>query len=216
MATATENLATTKTTTATNPNPNPNPSPIDATSHKTLDLTKSDLTAIDSEKDGSLKDGEDSKITVTTIVYDADNNTNKDDSGSVSNIQKKIRRAERFGMPVKLSEEEKRNSRAERFGTAAKTHVSDTPNNAEELKRKARAERFGLSVQPVASDEETKRKARLARFSPYPKTDSLEEDKRKARADRFSKPQSSSVSQVNGKGNIEPKAAIAGKAGGGT
>lgn len=34
---------------------------------------------------------------------------------TVTDIQKKIRRAERFGMPVQLSEEEKRNSRAERY-----------------------------------------------------------------------------------------------------
>ncbi|RVW98849.1 Protein modifier of SNC1 11 [Vitis vinifera] len=36
-------------------------------------------------------------------------------TATVSDIQKKIRRAERFGMPVQLSEEEKRNSRAERY-----------------------------------------------------------------------------------------------------
>lgn len=35
------------------------------------------------------------------------------------------------------------------------------------------------------SEEEAKRKARLARFAPYPKTDSVEEDKRKARALRY-------------------------------
>ena len=34
--------------------------------------------------------------------------------GAATDIQKKIRRAERFGMPVQLSEAEKRNSRAER------------------------------------------------------------------------------------------------------
>ncbi|RWW43003.1 hypothetical protein BHE74_00051378 [Ensete ventricosum] len=34
--------------------------------------------------------------------------------GPVTDLQKRLRRAERFGMPVMLSEEEKRNSRAER------------------------------------------------------------------------------------------------------
>lgn len=37
------------------------------------------------------------------------------DSVTPTDTLKKIRRAERFGMPVKLSEEEKRNSRAERY-----------------------------------------------------------------------------------------------------
>ena len=36
-------------------------------------------------------------------------------AGLGNDTQKKLQRAERFGMPVKLSEEEKRNSRAERF-----------------------------------------------------------------------------------------------------
>ncbi|KAL2229429.1 UNVERIFIED_CONTAM: hypothetical protein Sindi_1922600 [Sesamum indicum] len=39
-----------------------------------------------------------------------------DDGGAVSDIEKKMKRAERFGMPLQLSEEEKRNSRAERYG----------------------------------------------------------------------------------------------------
>lgn len=38
-----------------------------------------------------------------------------DEGGAATDIQKKMKRAERFGMPVKLSEEEKRNSRAERY-----------------------------------------------------------------------------------------------------
>lgn len=38
-----------------------------------------------------------------------------DDSCQGNDIQKKMKRAERFGMPVKLSEEEKRSSRAERY-----------------------------------------------------------------------------------------------------
>lgn len=45
--------------------------------------------------------------------------------------------------------------------------------------------RFGLPVPLSASDEEVKKKARLARFAPYSKPDSVEEDKRKARALRY-------------------------------
>ncbi|XP_062117080.1 protein MODIFIER OF SNC1 11 [Humulus lupulus] len=149
----------------------------------------------------------------------------------VSDIEKKIRRAERFGISVQLSEVEKRNSRAERFGTVTGS-ASPTPSAAgsevskksEELKRKARAERFGIPSPTVTSDEEgkkkvtfdeeAKKKARLARFAPASKTDLIEDDKRKARALRFSSTPSNSVPQVNGKSNIEQNAAIAGEAGG--
>ncbi|KAM6569158.1 hypothetical protein CsatB_017143 [Cannabis sativa] len=149
-----------------------------------------------------------------------------------SDIEKKIRRAERFGITVQLSEVERRNSRAERFGTVAGS-ASPTPSAAagsevskksEELKRKARAERFGIpsptvtsdeeSKKKVTSDQEAKKKARLARFAPASKTDPIEDDKRKARALRFSTTPSNSVPQVNGKSNIEKSAAIAGEAGG--
>ncbi|GFP81699.1 protein modifier of snc1 11 [Phtheirospermum japonicum] len=109
------------------------------------------------------------------------------DSGAVTDIQKKAKRAEGFGMPMQMTEKEKRNSRAERFGTAS-ANGSDTCNASEELKKKTRAERlchrFGI-VQSDSSDEEAKNKARLARFGSTPKTDSVEEDKKKARAIRL-------------------------------
>lgn len=38
-----------------------------------------------------------------------------DEGDAVADIQKKMKGAERFGMPLHLSEEEKRNSRAERY-----------------------------------------------------------------------------------------------------
>ncbi|KAG5544404.1 hypothetical protein RHGRI_016979 [Rhododendron griersonianum] len=56
------------------------------------------------DKDG----GDESKPSAVKETDEA----KKDDA--VSSIQKKIRRAEQFGMPVQLSEEENRNSRAER------------------------------------------------------------------------------------------------------
>ncbi|KVI09530.1 hypothetical protein Ccrd_012077 [Cynara cardunculus var. scolymus] len=77
-----------------------------------------------------------------TVTPDNSNSNNGENGASVNDTQRKIRRAERFGMPVQLSEEEKRNSRAERFGTAPGSQGSDTTKKAEELKRKARAERF--------------------------------------------------------------------------
>ncbi|CAN4118167.1 unnamed protein product [Withania somnifera] len=125
-----------------------------------------------------------------------------DDSCHGNDIQKKMKRAERFGMPVQLSEDEKRSSRAERFGTGSPVQESDALKKAEEHKRKARAERFGL-VKSDTTDEEAKKKARLTRFAPPAKIDPVEEDKRKARALRFSQPQPGSQPQENGKGNIE-------------
>ncbi|XP_047981999.1 protein MODIFIER OF SNC1 11 isoform X2 [Salvia hispanica] len=135
-----------------------------------------------------------------------------DGGDAATDIQKKMKRAERFGMPVNLSEEEKRNSRAERFGKASAADGLDSSKKSEDLKRKARAERFGIT-KPVSVEEEAKKKARLARFGSTPVTDSVEEDKKKARALRFSQPQSSP--KANGEGNIEKKA-ISGKAVGGT
>ncbi|KAG5584490.1 hypothetical protein H5410_044924 [Solanum commersonii] len=134
--------------------------------------------------------------------------------GKDTDIQKKMKRAERFGMTFQLSEEEKRNTRAERFGTSA-PQGSDASKKAEEQKRKARAERFGLS-QSNSTDEEAKKKARLARFAPPAKADPVEEDKRKARALRFSQSQSGSQSQENGKEKTEQETVAVEKAGGGT
>ncbi|CAA0842886.1 Protein MODIFIER OF SNC1 11 [Striga hermonthica] len=136
----------------------------------------------------------------------------KGGSAADTDIQKKMKRAERFGMPVRMTEEEKRSSRSERFGSGSAAKVSDT-KASEDLKRKARAERFGI-VQSAQTDEETKKKARLARFGSTPNTDSVEEDKKKARALRFSQPNSGS--KTNGKGDTEVKTSTAGKAGAGT
>ncbi|XP_074591899.1 uncharacterized protein LOC141847729 isoform X2 [Curcuma longa] len=122
--------------------------------------------------------------------------TNASESSPVTDLEKKLRRAERFGMQVVLSEEEKRNSRAERFGTGSNSSGSKIVGQPEEEKRKARAERFGLKVDDVA-DEEAKKKARLERFAPNSKLDTSEEEKRKARAIRFSQ----GSTKVSGQGD---------------
>ncbi|KAF8396658.1 hypothetical protein HHK36_018282 [Tetracentron sinense] len=115
----------------------------------------------------------------------------------ISNLQQKIRRAERFGMPMQLLEEENRNSRAERFGTGSTSRGSDELKKSEEQKREApgqiglflslytRGYTFGLPSESGA-DGEAKKKARLIRFSQVPKTYTVEEDKKKARAIRSS------------------------------
>ncbi|XP_051126861.1 protein MODIFIER OF SNC1 11-like isoform X2 [Andrographis paniculata] len=122
---------------------------------------------------------------------------------AITDIHKKMKRAERFGMPVQLSEEEKRSSRAERFGTATSVGESDSAKPSEELKRKARAERFGI-VQSEPSNEEVKKKARLARFGSS-KPDPIEEEKKKARAIRFSQPRSGSIANGKGDDEVKPK-----------
>lgn len=155
--------------------------------------------------------GEEKKAAPSTgAISEADGTVNGDDA-PVTDIQKKMRRAERFGLSVQLSEEEKRNSRAERFGTGMGVQGSDTFKKSEQQKRKARAERFGLAQSTTPSDEETKKKARLARFAPGSKIDPLEEDKRKARAIRFSQNQPASIPETNGKGDIPTETAVPGK-----
>ncbi|THU60553.1 hypothetical protein C4D60_Mb07t13990 [Musa balbisiana] len=121
--------------------------------------------------------------------------------GPVTDLQKKLRRAERFGMPVMLSEEEKRNSRAERFGTGSPLSGRKDIGQPEEQKRKARAERFGLKIDIVV-DEEAKKKARLERFAPKSMMDTSEVEKRKARAIRFSQ----GSPQVGSQSNYDLKA----------
>ncbi|XP_075489893.1 uncharacterized protein LOC142528684 [Primulina tabacum] len=176
------------------------------------------------DSDPTTKDAS-SNIPATSSESDADKSTGKfeevdaktsyvNGSSAVTDIQKKMKRAERFGMSVKFTEEEKRNTRAERFGTCTSVNGSDSSKKAEELKRKARAERFGV-VQTVSADEEAKKKARLARFGSISKPVSAEEDKKKARAIRFSK-QSSSLSKEKGENNIEEEAIITGEADVGT
>ncbi|KAI3995276.1 hypothetical protein MKX01_032078 [Papaver californicum] len=153
---------------------------------------------------------------------ESESEPNLDSTVTDTDLQKKMRRAERFGMPVHLSEKDKRNTRAERFGTAPTVQESDASKNSEELKRKARAERFGLPAKPVAdaTNEEAKKKARQDRFTSNsktsPKMDSVEEDKMKARAIRFSRSPASAPSQAtNGKG-ISTEGTADVKASGGT
>ncbi|XP_041026725.1 protein MODIFIER OF SNC1 11-like isoform X2 [Juglans microcarpa x Juglans regia] len=166
---------------------------------KTLDSTVSEPDLHEHSPNNILTDCEDPNGTVSSPAGD---------DGPVSNIQKKTRRAERFGITLQLTEEEKRNSRAERFGLCDASVAPD-----DESRKKATADVEGKKK--ATADEEAKKKARLARFAPVSKTDTVEEEKRKARTIRFSSSPSSSLSQVNGKGDMEQKAAITGETGGG-
>ncbi|XP_010423828.1 PREDICTED: protein MODIFIER OF SNC1 11 [Camelina sativa] len=184
-----------------------------------------DLNTVEPDRTDDILDGELKGLSDVSGEKkdEADSNALGSVAGDISpvdDIQKKIRRAERFGVSVKLTEEEKRNSRAERFGSvaAAAALVNDTAGTkkAEELKRKARADRFGVSpATSTAADnteEEAKKKARLARFGKETKVDSAEEDKRKARALRFSKGASDPSSDLPGKQSIGKEAAVSGNA----
>ncbi|CAA3015702.1 Hypothetical predicted protein [Olea europaea subsp. europaea] len=170
----------------------------------------SDPNPTEQKQSPSSADGEDkSKVKLTMEAVKADG---VDGASAAADVQKKMKRAERFGMPIQLSEEDKRNSRAERFGTGTALHGSDSSKQSEDLKRKARAERFGIAT---PTDEEAKKKARGARFGSVAKADSAEEEKKKAREIRFSQPQSGSLSKANVEENNE-LTAISSKAGGGT
>ncbi|KAE8705998.1 hypothetical protein F3Y22_tig00110410pilonHSYRG00030 [Hibiscus syriacus] len=84
-----------------------------------------------------LSGSEDSKTSGTVAALVA-----RESGGPADDVHKKIQRADRFGVPVQLSEQEKRNSRAERFGTAPSSIGSEASKQSEELRRKARAERL--------------------------------------------------------------------------
>lgn len=65
---------------------------------------------VDSATSEPKIDNEDSKTTDVVV-----GSVPAKSSAPASDIEKKIRRAERFGISVQLTEEEKRNSRAERY-----------------------------------------------------------------------------------------------------
>ncbi|GLJ54132.1 hypothetical protein SUGI_1159530 [Cryptomeria japonica] len=149
---------------------------------------------------------------VEPAAVEKSSNDRKDNGGvttstaeALTDLQKKHRRAERFGLALQLTEEEKRRSRAARFSESQNGSLK--PNSpslgdtklSEEERRKARAERFGLSPRSAA-DDEAKKKARLARFGLDAKSDSSEDNKRKARAARFAP--ASCGNNINGFGGL--------------
>lgn len=83
----------------------PNPSDPNPPARSSEDVRPSTTTAPPSFGGG----GGETKVAAAAAGSEA-----ADAGATVTDIQKKIRRAERFGMPVQLSEGEKRNSRAER------------------------------------------------------------------------------------------------------
>lgn len=148
-------------------------------------------------KETSVESAEPEATTVvlsSAPVKNASENPNSD-------LERRQRRAERFGVSVQMSEEEKRRVRAARFGGSltdapeAKSSGVGVTKVEEEKKRKARAERFGLPMSCDADSEEAKKKARLVRFGL-----GIEEEKKEARAARFGLQSKNSTPDVNKKG----------------
>lgn len=147
-------------------------------------------------KQTSVESTEPETTTVVLSSAQVKNATEKPNS----DLERRQRRAERFGVSVQMSEEEKRRVRAARFGgsltdaSEAKSSGVGVTKVEEEKKRKARAERFGLPVSSTAESEEAKKKARLVRFGL-----GIEEEKREARAARFGLQLNNSNTDVNKK-----------------
>ncbi|XP_022836036.1 SAP domain-containing ribonucleoprotein [Spodoptera litura] len=78
-------------------------------------------------------------------------------------------RAKRFGLPVKMSEDERKEARKQRFGqtvSAKSTAISNSGTSVNLEKFKKRAERFGQSVSKIMTDIENQEKLakRKAKF----------------------------------------------------
>eukprot|EP00347_Sterkiella_histriomuscorum_P023144 403335780 len=77
--------------------------------------------------------------------------------------EKRLARAQKFGLNTSETEEQKRQERAVKFGLISASAVTGAKPSKQEMdeKRKERAQRFGLTT---ADDEEEKRLKRLERF----------------------------------------------------
>lgn len=98
-------------------------------------------------------------------------------TGAATDLEKKMRRAERFGMSVVMSEEEKRNTRAERYAVSTSTRTFSifsllTRHDLKIQLKCALFVRFGTGPVPARGggtgqlEEQQKRKARAERYNP--------------------------------------------------
>ncbi|GAB4856767.1 hypothetical protein Ancab_014685 [Ancistrocladus abbreviatus] len=119
MATATHKHATQNPqsghpTTSIDPSPQPpNPMQLNRTEYSSIPSAQKQSISGNSNVGAAKTNGDDSKAKGTqTVTGDAVVSPTAS-SSRAADVQKKLRRAERFGMPAQFSEEEKRNSRAE-------------------------------------------------------------------------------------------------------
>lgn len=150
-------------------------------------ISMSDTTkkVTENNKDGSKKIVLNRAISATSVVTDqsTEKTENKTDKSEASGDNNKVKitadldaktrlemRAKRFGLPVKMADDQKIEIRKQRFEQNAKTAtITDTSGNLNDNidKLKQRAERFGQSVSKFMTDIDNKEKLekRKAKFA---------------------------------------------------
>lgn len=112
MATATQNSASLKLEPE-----NPKKTLTSNLTDKSTTNNSSADASIDNKKESTDDDSKGAETVQDTTTTTLVSSTEVTASASANDVDKKVRRAERFGVPVQLSEQEKRNSRAERYCT---------------------------------------------------------------------------------------------------
>ncbi|CAH2245895.1 jg27780 [Pararge aegeria aegeria] len=147
-----------------------------ATQNKEAGAKKIVLNRTISITSSSTKQEEDKKEEVTPLEPDLSIKTPSNKIKITADIDPKTRlemRAKRFGLPVKMTDEQRKEARKERFNqrTTTSNSILDNTNTgsvSDNLdKFKKRAERFGQSVSAIMTDIENKEKLekRKAKFS---------------------------------------------------
>lgn len=126
----------------------------------------------------------DALVSKGTVSEEKASDANGVPAGSMTDQEKKQKRAARFGVPLVVPEDDKKKARAQKFGSAD-----------EQQKKSARAAKFGSteaagSSVPIVSaklsdEEEAKRKSRADRFGPTTgEPEKADESSRAARAEQ--------------------------------
>lgn len=145
-----------------------------ASEHKDAGAKKIVLNRAISITSGSSEKTETNKDSVTANSSILSNNKVKITADLDSKTRLEMR-AKRFGLPVKVSEDERKEARKQRFGyndSNSTKHIKSAPGTLTENmdKLRKRAERFGQSVSKIMTDIENKEKLekRKAKFGASP------------------------------------------------